>query len=525
MREKVINQNEPVLSLADVSELNRTNHDEQEEMPERPFIDVGCQPLELLNQAWDILLAQNEPPRLFQRNNILVEINTQTNHGVNTLHSLSRYDLCQLLIHSCDWMYGSRNARPTDWLLRMMLCKPDSRLPELESIITSPVLGRSGTLIDTPGYHPQEKTYLLSKDLHPLAPIPDIPTSADIGRARTLLLEEMLGDFPFVTSADKAHAVCAMLLPFIRIALGQACTPLHVIESPSPGSGKGLLANVISLIATASPCVAMTLGQSEGETRKKLTSLLAESARIVLIDNLDQNRIFSSPTLASILTTPTWTDRLLGHTKMTTHPNQALWIMTGNNPRLSMELARRSIRIRLDSKIDQPWLRNTFRHPNLLQWVQENRLQLVHACLILIQAGIVDKRRQFPDKKLGSFETWSALMDHLLKSVGISGFLENLDDHYAAADAEHEVWRCFVRHWWATYQATPVRVSDLHGICIREELLLDILGNGSDRSQQSRLGRALNTRLDMVFGHLRLARDTSAIRNSTRYILENLEER
>jgi hypothetical protein len=43
-------------------------------------------------------------------------------------------------------------------------------------------------------------------------------------------------------------------------------------------------------------------------------------------------------------------DRLLGQTRMLVLPNRATWIATANNPQLSLEIARRCIRIRLDPK-------------------------------------------------------------------------------------------------------------------------------------------------------------------------------
>ena len=44
--------------------------------------------------------------------------------------------------------------------------------------------------------------------------------------------------------------LAALLLPFVR-RMVHGPTPLHLIESPSPGTGKSLLAKVISKIALA----------------------------------------------------------------------------------------------------------------------------------------------------------------------------------------------------------------------------------------------------------------------------------
>ena len=58
-------------------------------------------------------------------------------------------------------------------------------------------------------------------------------------------------------------------------------------------------------------------------------------------------------------------------------PNYALWLATGNNPDLSSEMTRRTISIRMDAKQERPEERTDFQHPDLLGWVQANRLRIV----------------------------------------------------------------------------------------------------------------------------------------------------
>ena len=59
-----------------------------------------------------------------------------------------------------------------------------------------------------------------------------------------------------------------------------------------------------------------------------------------------------------------WADRVLGRYDMVTLPNRAIWFMTGNNTRTSMEIARRCVRIRINLYVDRPWLRQRFKHPS-----------------------------------------------------------------------------------------------------------------------------------------------------------------
>jgi putative DNA primase/helicase len=61
--------------------------------------------------------------------------------------------------------------------------------------------------------------------------VPNEPSEADLVRARALILDDLLCDFPFVSDANRAHAVARFLLPFVR-ELISGPTPLHLIEAP-----------------------------------------------------------------------------------------------------------------------------------------------------------------------------------------------------------------------------------------------------------------------------------------------------
>ncbi|MBU1752933.1 hypothetical protein KKG56_03615, partial [bacterium] len=101
-----------------------------------------------------------------------------------------------------------------------------------------------------------------------------------------LICDNLFGDFPFDDEADLAHAVAALVLVFTRRMI-DGPTPLHLIEAPAPGTGKTLLAELISLISTGRKPEAIALQPREEEVNKLLGSELARGRPIVLLDNLD----------------------------------------------------------------------------------------------------------------------------------------------------------------------------------------------------------------------------------------------
>ena len=324
--------------------------------------------------------------------------------------------------------------------------------------------------------------------------MPTRPTRSEIAAARTLLLDDLLGDFPFTGEAERAHALALLLVGFVR-AMIEGATPLHVVEKPAQGTGATLMIDAISVIATGHRASVMVEGSDDEEWRKRLTAKLRQIPSLVLIDNL--RRPLDSAALAAALTAPFWEDRVLGVSEITRLPIRCIWVATGNNPEFSGEMARRLVRIRLDARVDQPWRRSGFRHPNLMVWVHANRAQLVAACLTLCRAWIAaDMPRG--DKSVGSFEAWAAVMGGILDAIGVPGFLCNIDEMLDASDGEGAVWRVFVGQWWDRFGTAEVGTGDLYELALSCEPPLP-LGTGGDRSQRTRLGKALARMRDRVF--------------------------
>src|SRR5262249_7363276 len=161
--------------------------------------------------------------------------------------------------------------------------------------------------------------------------------------------------FPFVSESEKAHAVATALAPFVRDLI-DGPTPLYSVEAPSAGTGKTLLVELLTLPALGRPISAMTEGRDEDEWRKRLFAKLRSAPSILLLDNI--KRRLESGALASAITSyPLWEDRILGVSEIARVPVRCIWIATGNNPALSSEMTRRTVRIRLDAQVDRPWLR------------------------------------------------------------------------------------------------------------------------------------------------------------------------
>lgn len=469
----------------------------------RPAIETHDRPLrEILDQAQAAVLAANDPPQVFNSAGCLARLR-DFGQGPQ-IEILDERAATSLLARAADWVKtrgsGSIHVKPPKEAAADIVVNPHPDLPQLDAVIATPVFDRDWRLLTTPGYHPEARLWLHVQPGATWPGIPTYPAPEDVQDALSLILDDLLVDFPFTSDSDKAHAVAALLLPFAR-RMFDGPTPIHLIEASTPGSGKSLLAELIAMIALGHSAGSTTLTANEEEVRKKLTAILSRGAAVITIDNL-QGGLWSAQ-VASAITAEGWEDRLLGKTQMVSFPNRALWLVSGNNPRLSMEVARRCVRIRLDTGQEQPWKRSGFKHDPIRNWTRQNRPALVQAVLTLIQHWIASGGPH-ASQTLGSFESWARVIGGMVEHLGLPGFLGDADEFYEAADPETGQWRAFVDAWWHKFRDAPVGAKDLQQLAHDQDLVGFAYAAPSDHAQRVRFGRALMGLRDRRFGDLRV---------------------
>jgi hypothetical protein len=460
-----------------------------------PMIVVnGRQLIDIIEEAWAAIRQANDPPCFFLRAGELVRLREKD--GVPKIEDVTKPIAYGHLCRVARWVHAeSGDKPPTNAAPRMdvaadLIVNPEPTLPKLDAVVLAPVFDQDAALISRGGYHARARLWYHKTPNTEIPPVPKVPGAAEVARARSLLLDDLLVDFPFVSEADLAHAVAALLLPFLRRMI-DGCTPLHLVQAPSQGTGKGLLADILTRFATLGkdPSV-MPIPKAGEEIRKSVTAVLKDAPTVILLDNVED---LTSNFLAMALTTKFWKDRILGETRVLELPNQALWIATGNNPALSQDMSRRIALIELQSQHERPWLRSPelFKHHPLLDWVEKNRAELVWSCLVLIQSWIAAGRPE-TNHNLGSFDRWAKMMGGLLTHIDLPGFLGNLPRLYQDTDDEGQEWRSFVAAWWQQYQHNWIEVGRLLKLANSQTLLSHVLfETRSAHAQKITLGRAL----------------------------------
>jgi len=500
----------------------------------RPEIVLDDRQLDaVVDDAVAALVAANDPPSLFLRGGAVVSIRRDED-GRPIVAEVAEPAIVERLARAARWFkHGRRNASrletgPTASLASTVLqrlLRHATALPALRGVTESPLLRADGSILDGEGYDAATRLYYAPAEGFALARVPEQPTALELEAARALL-DELLGDFPTVTDGDYATALAALLTVPLR-ELVSGCVPAQLFDAPAPGTGKGLLADAVAMIATGGLGAKASEpdARSDDEWRKRITALLLEGRAVCVLDNVE--RPIGSPSLAAALTTSVWSDRVLGSSKMLTLPNRAVWIATGNNLRLRGDLPRRCVWCRLDARMARPWTREGFRHPGLLGWAQEHRSELLAAVFTLARAWISAGRPE-PDAstpRLGSFESWRHVVGGTLRVAGVKGFLANLAQLYDLADDDTPAWAAFLATWRRFFGESAVSVAQLleterEGRAIAEALPPELAAMlDKPASAAKRIGHALKRKaetryvVDDAGTVLRLVRDSDTSAN------------
>ena len=314
--------------------------------------------------------------------------------------------------------------------------------------------------------------------------------------AARLLLDHWLGDFPFASASDRAHALALVLTPFVRRLIAGPC-PGFLVEAPTPGSGKSLLAELAGTVALGAAPTPTPFAKQEEERRKALLSALSSGRPMVFLDNV--SGAVADSTLEGILTAyPAWTDRDLGRIAELTVPALSVFALTSNNATLSTDMARRVCRVRLDPATDRPGERTGFKLPDVRRWTRENRAGLVSAALAIVRAWM-DAGRPYDGPRLGSFERFSEVVGGCLQVARVEGFLGDRDALFRESDREGSEWAEVVSALWAEHRATAWTAAQVLTIADDAGLLSSITGDGADRTRATRLGLALRRMRDRVW--------------------------
>jgi hypothetical protein len=343
-------------------------------------------------------------------------------------------------------------------------------VPNLRTLIGvthTPIMRPDGSILSEPGYDTATRMLYLPTGGLVMRDLPSPITRADID-ASVSYLSGIVAEFPFVEEYHRANWFGALFTPFMRAMLPPPY-PAFVIDAPSPGAGKSYLASVLrtihgGVIRTGWPNDDAEFGKSV------LAILTGTTAPVVTFDNV-RGKIRSSK-FEGLLTSTTFSDRLLGQSREASSPNDRLWTITANNAEIGGDLARRCYWITIDPKMPRPHERTGFAL-DLRTWPKDNRGEIIRACLTIIRGWVLAGSPRADQKRSDDYAVWDAAIEGLLNWAGFTGQFGFRDVQKIESDDDRE-WGDFVAAVYRTFGSESFRVRDITG------RLKDSAGDGDD---------------------------------------------
>ena len=269
----------------------------------------------------------------------------------------------------------------------------------LRSIVRVPYIDDSGDIHFNCGYDHQTGLF---HDKTPTFDVLPNPTLNDARKAVRVLLHPF-SKYQF----DDPAAGQALLLAAIFTAIERSflpAAPMFVVRSSMPGTGKGLIVRGLVRLAFDTAPVVITWGGSSEEFEKRLAALLLQTPGVLSIDNANGMQI-KGDLLESIITEGCADIRPLGYSKIVKVRNRSFVTLTGNNPIITGDMARRTVSIDILPRSADPE-RDLYPF-NPAEAIQCHRTGLLMAAYIVMRAFRLAGMPQHGSAAVGSFDDWS----------------------------------------------------------------------------------------------------------------------
>ncbi|MFP4600325.1 MAG: hypothetical protein ACLFVJ_18870 [Persicimonas sp.] len=313
---------------------------------------------------------------------------------------------------------GAKSIKPPPAVVDSVHARGQWGLPALEGFVDGAAMLENGDILCTEGYHPDARLFVRhAVEVSGLKS----PTKEDAKSAREHITD-LLVDFELVEDKREAHEaawLAAFLTILARPAIGPGCTPLFLFDANSPGVGKTRLAEIACELATGrspNPQAAPSGRDSDSEMRKTITGIARSGNPIVFFDNVKGKLGGSSLELA--ITARRWSARILGESKTYEGRLMLTWLATSNNCRITSDLKRRTLLVRIETTSENPEKRTGFKYPSIMSHVREHRAEYLKSALTILRAWHVAGQPTHGLTPWGSFEEWGHIIRNSIIYAG-----------------------------------------------------------------------------------------------------------
>jgi hypothetical protein len=390
----------------------------------------------------------------------------------------------------------------------------------LRRVVRVPFLRPDGTVCATPGYDRETATVLVPSGLGELT-VPSVPSKERTVMAAKFLMEDWLGDFPFESEADRANALAMMLTPFMRGSV--PLSPLAVVNGLEAGVGKNLLADCAAILATGEAAKPLPYVNQDEEMRKQITSAFVSGAELFVFD---EAHVVEGTQFARAVTSLTYTDRILGVSRMANFPNAVSWMSLGNQVQVNGDMSRRVYWVNLTPAGTTLADREeyAYRHADLKAWTLENRTELVSAALTVLSGWVAAGRPRYSrGASMGSFEPWDRFLSGVLAYAGFPEFLTDSRKRRSESDFSAAYWEAHMAWLFAEFGAEEFTTRQVQEKALRNPAgyeappgMEDVSGKDFTR----KLGQGYSKHRNRTYNGLRLVKAGMGHRSTLKWQID-----
>jgi len=369
---------------------------------------------------------------------------------------------------------GPKSISPPKDVINAMLDNPYSKAPSIEGMVCHPIILPDGTIVDKSGID-ERSNVLLNLGEQQFKPVPEHPELEAAKGSVKFLYDTFFKEFSYKdTPVDLKDGY--QLLMVVSIAMLLTClvrkvidlAPGFLVNANIQGSGKTTLVRICNIILTGFDMSVTSFSRSPEEIEKQILAMLKRCPLMLCFDNIWDGAELRDQTISKVMTSVSYTGRILGQTKEMTVPTKTVFIMTGNNVSFSSDLVRRFLIISLSSDTDRPE-NKVYKNPDIMQHCLKNKQDALHACLTIIKAYI-DSGSPIDSTKIPSsgFSQWDQMVRFpLLWATGIDILASvNLSREQST---EQQSFQGLIDGIFSLYHRNPFTAKRLHGCLLAHE--------------------------------------------------------
>jgi len=493
-----------------------------EEIQLKPVIRITPGDLHIVVDTAEKELAKQE--RYYQAGGLIVSVLIDLATGDPSIQTISASALTRLLSELATW--EKYHERKDKWLS----CDPPTRhtsilydsgdyhyLRPLVGVARQPYFREADNeLVLKPGYDEISKIFGVFDPKEYVLPA---PTMAE-ANAALVLLEDLLTEFHFVSSVDKAAALSAIFTATVRPSLPYA--PAYHVKAPVFGSGKTYLCELIGAFAGPGGNAKVSYPRSSDEATKSILSLLLTNPAVIEFDDMDSDWT-PHGVIMRMLTAEHITDRILGHSKTATVSTRTLFLGSGNNVGPVRDLLRRVLTIHVDPRTSTPAMMSYKEKP--VDKVRQQRAKYVSAVLTIIQAWRKAGSPQAETENIVTFDgAWSEYCRQPLMWLGQPDPATSLLNQ-VQHDPDAEALGSLMSEWYRIFGSTPTTIRKAIDEAFDNDDLMDAFKEFPVEERgainRSKLGWVIKKNVNRIVNGMEFQKAQADGRNAWRVIKNN----